>query len=445
MAFEMEIRKIENPHTRQYMREVISDYNNGNFRSAVIMLYVVIMSDIVEKLDSLSGIYSNEAAKEILAQLSDRSKYDASRERFLFEQVQKRLPAMLPNEAVATIKSLKEWRNVSAHPSLAQDSPEPLGRPSQETVAGLIRESIDTVFSQSADLSTRSFSPFLDTIAENENSFADDSALKNFLEKKYFTKFQASTYNYMVEHLFSIVFTSTDNDSTQHRYINFKVLIMLIGHKRERSLTYLTKSSRFQNLQIQEPDILDLLMQFFRNLPESFEFAPYFARHQIELKTKIDPNLKLINFYLDASNLTVHISTLLKELGQDNDYCNFFDKITWTSAYVEAIRKQLLETGDIAALNKLSILVYGESTNFDSADARFEYLIAPQLKSFTQDEFQLLFKKAGKNSQCYARSRATSDHWTAFVEYKKRFSPDTSLAEFQKTWPFFAQYVADPS
>lgn len=73
MAFEMELERIENVHTRKYMKEVISDYSNGNLRSATVMLYVVAMSDIFEKVDSLAKMYDDKAAKGILSNLSKKT------------------------------------------------------------------------------------------------------------------------------------------------------------------------------------------------------------------------------------------------------------------------------------------------------------------------------------------------------------------------------------
>ena len=136
MAFEMELERIENVHTRKYMKEVISDYSNGNLRSATVMLYVVAMSDIFEKVDSLAKMYDDKAAKGILSNLSKKNIFDATREETVYTETIKRIPNFISTAGQSAMESLKKWRNISAHPSLNTDAPEPLEHPSINTVAG---------------------------------------------------------------------------------------------------------------------------------------------------------------------------------------------------------------------------------------------------------------------------------------------------------------------
>jgi hypothetical protein len=55
--------------TKEYYREVLSSYNNGNYRSAVVMLWSVAVCDVVYKLQSLIDIYDDASAKKILGEI----------------------------------------------------------------------------------------------------------------------------------------------------------------------------------------------------------------------------------------------------------------------------------------------------------------------------------------------------------------------------------------
>lgn len=44
---------IYSSKTRNYFKEVISSYNNENFRSAIVMLYSTVISDLIIKLQDL--------------------------------------------------------------------------------------------------------------------------------------------------------------------------------------------------------------------------------------------------------------------------------------------------------------------------------------------------------------------------------------------------------
>lgn len=44
--------------SRNYFREVINSYENGNYRSAIVMLYSLVVCDLLLKLNELDDIYN---------------------------------------------------------------------------------------------------------------------------------------------------------------------------------------------------------------------------------------------------------------------------------------------------------------------------------------------------------------------------------------------------
>lgn len=58
--------KIHSGKTKDYFQEVLSSYHNGNYRSAVVMLWSVAVWDIVYKLEYLVDLYQDKQAKSIL-------------------------------------------------------------------------------------------------------------------------------------------------------------------------------------------------------------------------------------------------------------------------------------------------------------------------------------------------------------------------------------------
>jgi hypothetical protein len=61
--------KIHSGKTRNYFQEVLSSYHNGNYRSAVVMLWSVAVCDIVYKLQYLVDLYEDAVAKQFLMSL----------------------------------------------------------------------------------------------------------------------------------------------------------------------------------------------------------------------------------------------------------------------------------------------------------------------------------------------------------------------------------------
>ena len=67
-------RITENIHyakTKGYFQEVLSSYNNENYRSSVVMLWSVAICDIVYKLQYLIDLYDDVQAKQILQEVTN--------------------------------------------------------------------------------------------------------------------------------------------------------------------------------------------------------------------------------------------------------------------------------------------------------------------------------------------------------------------------------------
>lgn len=66
---EYELEKVKSNLTKEYLKEVISSYNSGNYRSTIVVLYSVVIFDLLEKMKILSEIYNDGKATKILDEL----------------------------------------------------------------------------------------------------------------------------------------------------------------------------------------------------------------------------------------------------------------------------------------------------------------------------------------------------------------------------------------
>lgn len=57
--------------TKEYFNEVLSNYANGNYRSAVVMLYSVAICDLLFKLQELVDMYNDSVAGDILREVEN--------------------------------------------------------------------------------------------------------------------------------------------------------------------------------------------------------------------------------------------------------------------------------------------------------------------------------------------------------------------------------------
>lgn len=55
---------------RNYFKEIISSYDNENYRSAMVMLYSTIICDLLLKLKELSDVYNDSTAESLLNEIN---------------------------------------------------------------------------------------------------------------------------------------------------------------------------------------------------------------------------------------------------------------------------------------------------------------------------------------------------------------------------------------
>lgn len=61
--------KIQDPRSREYMDEVLSCYYSKNHRSAIVMLYSVVICDLIFKLQRMVDIYNDDVSIRILGEI----------------------------------------------------------------------------------------------------------------------------------------------------------------------------------------------------------------------------------------------------------------------------------------------------------------------------------------------------------------------------------------
>lgn len=77
-SMEYKVESIYHTKTREYLNEVFSSYNNGKYRSAMVMLYSVVICDLIYKLQELSNRYSDAVAVSILEKIKEEQRENSS-------------------------------------------------------------------------------------------------------------------------------------------------------------------------------------------------------------------------------------------------------------------------------------------------------------------------------------------------------------------------------
>ena len=119
-SLEYKSEKIYHHKTKEYFNEVLSSYHNGNYRSAVVMLYSVVVCDLIYKLQELSDRYSDTTAVSILTKIKmekDQNPTNPKWEKTLIDEVITRTNLLEPQDKL-NLEYLRDNRHLSAHPVL---------------------------------------------------------------------------------------------------------------------------------------------------------------------------------------------------------------------------------------------------------------------------------------------------------------------------------------
>lgn len=144
-SLDLAAEKIYQPQTKEYFKEVLSSYNNGNYRSVVVSLYTVVIADLIFKLKDLIDQEEDSGAQKIIdeiEQMRNRDLTSSKWENTLVERIFTNTK-MLDLHDKANIEALKAHRNLSAHPAITQE--DVLFTPNKETARSHIRNMLEGV------------------------------------------------------------------------------------------------------------------------------------------------------------------------------------------------------------------------------------------------------------------------------------------------------------
>ncbi len=421
--------RIIQPKTREYFEEVLNSYYNGNYRSAIVILYSVLISDIIAKLKFLSEVYADETAGRILNDIREkqqRNPYNPDWEQELIETV-KRSTALIGEIEYVHISALRKYRNLCAHPSIINE--ESLYNPNSEITAGCIRNILDSIFVRSALLSKKVLKSLLVDIAE-QKELLEENELKRYVQTKYLDRLNAATEINIFRDLWKLVFRTINAECDENRKINFMVLKSLYTRNPEGCLKKIKE----------EPDYFSSISKSLLSFVIVFlaEFDHIFSELNTELsilirkKTQTNNTEKLIAWFL-ADSFENHLKNLIDlEKGIDIHELPLY-------RVLEAIDK-LLSIATLRGYDRevfdYVILRYSNCGNYDEADLVFTFLLKSRVQTLPGKKLIELCEKTNQNSQTCGRKRAKEDHGLLLATCKNVIGEDFREDFYQNTFAY---------
>ncbi|MDD3284375.1 MAG: hypothetical protein PHZ07_02160 [Patescibacteria group bacterium] len=394
--------KIFNLNTKLYFEEVYKSYCSKNYRSAVVMLYSVVICDLIYKLQELRDIYKDDCAVEILKKISTLRSRDEKSPKWESELIEliNNKTSFFENADYANLISLQQHRHLSAHPVL--DQIDLLFSPNKETTRAHIRNMLEGILIKPPIFSRKIIDQLITDISLKQDIFLNrGSDLKKYLEAKYLKNLSKEVEIAIFKALWKFIFIIENEDCDKNRSINLEALKIIFYRNKENYLQLIKSESDFFS-NISRGNSLIYLIVFLSKNREIYKFLNDGAKEIIKGGCKDDDNCYLLSWFIE-DDILEHIKNVKKYIVEEKRH---FD------IKVGAFNSLLVMGSELKCENDIlefGIFLFGKSTNFNTADKRFDDLIAPFMNKYNKQLFNILFESIESNDQVYNRGRMSSD------------------------------------
>lgn len=423
--------KIHYGKTKDYFREVLSSYHNGNYRSAVVMLWSVAVCDIVYKLQNLIDLYGDSVAKKILDNLTSLQERDPKSAAWEIELVDNTYKEtnLLNGLEYENLRYLQKQRNLSAHPILNSDRE--LHTPNKETVRALIRNTLEDLLVKPPFYTQKIISELLEDIAESSPALNTRDKVKRYVESRYLSRLKPEVELSIYRTLWKLVFKLEDENCVKNRLINFRTIEVIGNRQRDNILKKITGDKDYYSNVSSGQQNLDFLIFYLSKNPTIYDLLNEDAKIKIQHHAENTSIGKLCGCFLKKSLADYHKDVLYLIEGDTH-----FD---FTEEQLSFLLK-ILDTEEWQnQFCRILSSYYCVSNSHNQANYRFQQAIFPYLELFDKDAIVFLIQRIEQEKHVHDYGGAIENH----KEIKKKLF-QLHEEEFDLTpYPHFKSNVAE--
>ncbi|WP_158962585.1 hypothetical protein [Myroides fluvii] len=400
---------IHNPQTREYFKEILKSYYHESYRSAVVMLYTVTITDLYLKIAELALDYNDQKAEGILDKIKKNKQEkpkDTSWENTLTKQAHESLK-LISLDTFNNIEYLKQKRHLCAHPTILNEKQ--LYSPDKELTRSLIQQMLQEVFIISPLDKINTVSIILTDI-EFKKKRLSHLQFKKYFTTTYINKISSFHQQDLLMSFWEIVFYCNSEKCKDNEFHNILFINTLLENRKFDLTQFFFKNKRLEK-KLNEDMIGILITSILNKNTDIYPVLDESLKNYIDNTIELDYNLQIVSIFYLTSITKNEIEIFLKEKLFN---CNFSKNDTF-SKYQKAevyYINQLAATLDYYDFNDLSneviIKFFISSSQFLYADERFDACVFNRLNDFSEDSLKMLISGINSNSQIYGRKKAIS-------------------------------------
>lgn len=415
------LSKVNDSRTKEYFKEILANYSIGSYRTAVVQLYTVTVSDLLFKLENISDeirvLDDEHTLVRLYDEIEDRIKkepYNSEWEKKLIDRIHKKTE-LIDNHTIIQLEALRKIRNLSAHPSFI-DGPDgelSIFNPIQSEVITFIKIMYENIFIKPPFYIGNTVHYFTETLSTRKSTFENDfEFMESYLKENFFTKMDDSLLYKLFKALWKLAFLIENDDVERDREVLYYSILALAKYSKENKsavdiIDMLSNSNT--KLEIDTTNLVKVkfLSYFLIRNNDVYPFISDIGQKEFENELEVNSDVQVLAHFL-SEDLDAHIENIDESI----EKCSV-NTINMLHIYYTSV-------GSIDKINKFLIKKYSEATNFNKADANFIRYIEPFYTKFSNDDIISYFYETDNNSQLNSRGWAKSKNSLIRQEVNKR-------------------------
>lgn len=422
-----DINQIENLEIRSYFSEVISCYENHNYRAAILVLYTVILYDLTYKLEELRDEYADSNAKQLLEEVYKKINSSGDKnswENLLLDKLYESTDFEIVDDNLwSTIQAVKLKRNLSAHPSF--DKEQQIYQPTRELTLGFIKEIYETLLTKSAHFMSRALERVVESFEQkkshfNIRNFYEDSKDNNYEYNYFYNRFYSRMSMPLKKKFFRNIWALTfekNNDELENNFLNLFVIIKVLEQDEQLFKDFIEGKLKSDKIK----DIIDLDIPINKFILFLNFYPDYYQHLHSDVQERIEKKFKEINHYLYIWYTKENIPEYIEMIMADD---NIKDLGGISSDQIKLFNFICKEKGIIEVFNEFSLKILEKCvpnwSGFGDADIIINKFIKPYLNDFKEENYFEYARIRKENNQIYARGKDSEDNCILIAKMREQ-------------------------
>lgn len=423
----LDIRQIRNKDIRKYFSETIDCYEIGAYRATLQSLYSVVLYDLVYKLLDLRDEYEDRKASAILSEIEPGLRYNSSDsqwEKDLLKKLHSEADfELIDNDVNSTLKTLKEKRNLSAHPSF--NGSEEIFYPSREFTFGLMKEVYDKVLVQNSYFLSNQNDRIRDFLSDNSYEFTKitdifDNKQNIFLENLFYNRYYQKLTDRQIIQLFQMlwkfVFYLDNEDCRKNQLINLFIIDYIYKKDNKNDIIKAHINDEYSNgklsLILNHQRTTEVFLIYLSFRPDIWKQLPGDFQEKIKSGFSSDSLFPML-WYL-SDDLETHFEKLSEiDILQPNF---FFNNDKQVGLFISLCKN----IGALKEFCDLSLDYLEKVRCYDIANNIINHLVIPLSKNYSREQQERYKKLYQKNHQIRCREAAERTNLQILDNFKEK-------------------------